>query len=145
MQHVFAQENAPHIELKERRPVAGRRNRAQLSARALFRNAILITLTFVLFGGFVVYTRAQAAAFEYRKESIKEQIELQKIMAQEYEVQIAVLTDPGRIKSIAINKLGMIEPDNLTYISLSKKEAGEEKVLAQSRIVINEPKNPNKR
>lgn len=144
MQHIFAEQIAPRNEIG-RRPVAGRRNRAQLASRALFRNTILLTVTLATFAGLVVYARAQAAAYEYKKEAIKEQIELQKVMAQEYEVQIAILTDPERIKSIAINKLGMVEPRDLTYISLSKKEEGEEKVLAQSRVVISEPKNSNKR
>ncbi len=144
MQHVFAEEIAPNNELRKR-PVVGHRNRAQLMSRALFRNTILITIVFATFSGLIAYTRAQAAAYEYKKEAIKEQIELQKVIAQEYEVRIAILTDPERIKSIAINKLGMVEPGDLTYISLSKKEEGEEKVLAQLRAVLSEPKNTSKR
>lgn len=118
-------------------PAAGRRNRALIEGKALFRMTLILTVLLTLFSCFVVSVYAQATAFEYEKAEIKKEIEKQRALSQELEVEIARLSSSERIKEIASNKLGMKKPEFFTYIFLSKKsERGKELVAKSTQVPL---------
>jgi cell division protein FtsL len=120
-----------HVASRRERPAAGRRSRALRTesaerARALLRTAVFSVALLALMFAAVVYVRAQTAEFQHQKAELQQEIEMQQILKQQLEAEVAALTSPDRIRTIAVEKLGMVEPANVNYIIFERARSDHE-------------------
>lgn len=127
------------------RPAAGRRNRVVVEAQALFRTALLYAVILAALGLTLVFINAQTASFQYEKAQLRQSIALKKELIQEQKSEIAVLSNPERIRKIASEKLGMITPEKYVYVVIEPEKKQEEVITRTSKASFAQIEQPGLR
>lgn len=124
-------ERKPKTKQGRVRPAAGRRNRVVVEAQALFRSALLYALLLAALGLALVTINAMTASFQYEKAQLRQRIALEREFIQQQKSEIAVLSNPDRIREIASNRLGMVTPEKYVYVVIEDGEK-ENQTIARS-------------
>jgi|GEM_PF-6422605 len=104
------------------RSAAGRRNRARLNARCLFLKSVFLCVLGALLAFPLVWIHAGITSLELKRSSLQKAIELENQLLQERKIEFARLSDPERIRTIAINKLNMRDATEVVYVIFEKEQ-----------------------
>lgn len=121
------------IAQRRRKPVAGRRNRAQSSLRALFLAACLSCAFLVGVGAGLVGVYASITSLEMQRALLMKKIEKENQLLQERKAQFASLSQPERIRKIAEEKLGMVEATQIVFLHVQLDKDSDKKSLMLSK------------
>jgi cell division protein FtsL len=93
------------------------------SVRAFLRTLVIsLCLSFLLALSFSVILRAAVTLDSFKCEDLKKKIEEEEVVQEKLKVRLAYLSSPERIKRVAIKELGMVQPEQVTYLVLSSDE-----------------------
>ena len=101
---------ALHVVDRDRRSLAARRARARLMAWLLL--GVVAAALFGLVASHVALTQGQFRLDALRKEAAAQQDRYERLR-----LQVAELESPGRIVAAAQERLGMVPPPGVTYLS----------------------------
>lgn len=105
------------------RPAAGRRNRARPDARSLFLISVFMCMAIALLAFPLVWVHASITSLELKRSRLQKAIELENQLLQERKIEFARLSDPERIRAIAVSKLNMKDATQVVYIVFEKEKA----------------------
>lgn len=116
------------------RVVAGRRNRALNTYRALFLTVLFSCLTLIAIGTALVSVYASISNLEIQRGALLKKIQEEKQILQQRKVEFSRLSDPLRIKYLASKRLGMVEATEIVFIEIDTQHEGkrEKKVLSKA-------------
>lgn len=75
-------------------------------------------------GVFMVAMQQGAVSSDLRSRKIEQQIAAEKAMQKSMRLEIARLKSPGRVTRIAMDELGLIEPEAVIYLKYARDENG---------------------